>query len=177
MASTNKTPHLGLCQWEATDPFLREDMNGDFAKIDAAIGRLNETIAGLSHKKLFDITVDQQVISMEIDFAEIDLSQFAELSVYILFRSSGNKYMRVNGVSENKYASSASTPDKMWLNNAAYQLVFGSDGMYLRSKTTTTGYSMSKADFPQLNTLEIFGTSSSAGLNLGDRITVWGVRR
>ena len=38
MASTNKTPQLGLNQWEPGDSVLREDFNGDNAKLEAAVG-------------------------------------------------------------------------------------------------------------------------------------------
>ena len=40
MASTNKTPKLGLNQWEPGDSVLREDFNGDNAKLEAAVGAL-----------------------------------------------------------------------------------------------------------------------------------------
>lgn len=40
MASTNKTPNLGLNQWLLTDPFQVEDFNADNAKLDAVIGAL-----------------------------------------------------------------------------------------------------------------------------------------
>ena len=35
----NYTTNYGLHQWEPTDPFLREDFNGDFSAIDAALNR------------------------------------------------------------------------------------------------------------------------------------------
>ena len=40
MASTNKTPKLGLNQWEPGDSVLREDFNGDNAKLEAGIESL-----------------------------------------------------------------------------------------------------------------------------------------
>ena len=45
MASTNYTELLGLCQWEAQDPVLREDFNADNRKIEAAIQR-NRPVTG-----------------------------------------------------------------------------------------------------------------------------------
>ena len=39
MASTNKTPQLGLNQWAAGDPVLREDFNADNVKIEAMVDR------------------------------------------------------------------------------------------------------------------------------------------
>ena len=37
---STQTEHLGLHQWESTDPFLREDFNQDHRLIDAAVGRI-----------------------------------------------------------------------------------------------------------------------------------------
>ena len=37
MASTNKTTHLRLNQWEGSDPVLRTDFNQDNSKIDQAV--------------------------------------------------------------------------------------------------------------------------------------------
>ena len=45
MASTNKTPKLGLNQWEPGDSVLREDFNGDNGKLDAAVA----AAPGLAH--------------------------------------------------------------------------------------------------------------------------------
>lgn len=38
MASGTPTPHLGLNNWNGTDPFLRTEFNANFAAIDAAPG-------------------------------------------------------------------------------------------------------------------------------------------
>ena len=37
---STQTQHIGLHQWESTDPFLREDFNQDHRLIDAAVGRI-----------------------------------------------------------------------------------------------------------------------------------------
>ena len=37
MASTNKTPQLGLNQWAAGDEVIRTDFNADNAKLEAAV--------------------------------------------------------------------------------------------------------------------------------------------
>ena len=39
---STQTEHIGLHQWESTDPFLREDFNGDNSKIDQAVGEVRE---------------------------------------------------------------------------------------------------------------------------------------
>lgn len=44
MASTNKTENIGLNQWVASDPVLREDFNADNAKIDAALKSMGEEL-------------------------------------------------------------------------------------------------------------------------------------
>ena len=41
------TTNYGLHQWEASDDFLRTDFNTDFAKIDAAVKGVSDTIPGL----------------------------------------------------------------------------------------------------------------------------------
>jgi len=40
VASSNETKHIGLCQWEADDPVLREDFNADNAILDEVIKEL-----------------------------------------------------------------------------------------------------------------------------------------
>ena len=42
MASTNHTSNYDLPQWEATDPFKREDFNDAFQKIDTEIKGAND---------------------------------------------------------------------------------------------------------------------------------------
>lgn len=87
MASTNRTPRLGLNQWVLDDPFLMEDMNADNAKIDTAVLK----------EKLFDITLKSPVANLECDFSGIDISEFLMLEVWL---SSGDSscFMRVNGI-------------------------------------------------------------------------------
>ena len=169
MSSTNKTPNLGLCQWVETDPFLREDMNGDFAKIDEAFDHVIS-------KRLFSVTVSSATASLLLDFSDIDMDQYAELMLYFRF-SNNSKYMRVNGVSTNNYITAGSTPDKISLVFPSYQLNFGPEYLYCNSVISTSGYSLKRTIFPSLESLEIFGSSESNGLRQGDRITVWGVRR
>lgn len=42
-----QTEHYDLNQWKPEDPVLREEFNGDNAKIDAALGIINQTVASL----------------------------------------------------------------------------------------------------------------------------------
>ncbi|MEG1396969.1 MAG: hypothetical protein RSC82_08365, partial [Oscillospiraceae bacterium] len=48
MASTDKTPKLGLNQWAAGDRVLRTDFNADNAKIDAGVAE-NARAAAAAH--------------------------------------------------------------------------------------------------------------------------------
>lgn len=43
--ASNHTENYGLCQWEATDQVLREEFNEDNAKVDAALGELQSSVA------------------------------------------------------------------------------------------------------------------------------------
>lgn len=46
--ASNYTEHYGLCQWEATDQVLRGEFNQDNAKVDEALGTLEQMITRLS---------------------------------------------------------------------------------------------------------------------------------
>jgi len=74
LASTNKTANLGLSQWEKTDPFSREDLNADLAKIDRA--------AGVQRTKLIDRTLTEKAQTVELDFSGLDLSEFIGLELF-----------------------------------------------------------------------------------------------
>lgn len=61
MASTNKTTHLNLNQWIASDPVLRSDFNFDNSKIDAAVNaRASATLSvnGAAAATLGSLTAD-----------------------------------------------------------------------------------------------------------------------
>ncbi|NLF35192.1 MAG: hypothetical protein GX585_04425 [Clostridiales bacterium] len=46
MASTAKTEHYALNQWEGTDPVLRDDFNADNQKLDAALAQKCGAVVG-----------------------------------------------------------------------------------------------------------------------------------
>lgn len=169
MASTNKTPHLGLCQWEATDPFLREDMNGDFARIDEAIG-------GMSRVKLFDITVTEAVSLVKLDFTEVNLEQFAGLEIHI-DSASPSLCIRVNGITDGQYIN-VSAGSRMIFMSARPGTVIIDISKYAISKHSGndgSAFMIERQYVPQLSRLDIYPYSSS--FSVGDRITVWGVKR
>jgi len=72
MASTNKTANLGLSQWEAVDPFTREDLNANLQKIDEAVcGRMRFDV-------LADLTIEPQNVSViSVDLNGANLSEYA----------------------------------------------------------------------------------------------------
>ena len=42
MASSNRTTHYALCQWQPDDPVLREDFNADNVKLDGMLKTLEQ---------------------------------------------------------------------------------------------------------------------------------------
>lgn len=74
MASTNKTPYLGLNQWVLDDPFLMEDMNSDNQKLDAAI-------SANPYCKLLDVTTTADAQQINLDLSGIDLTKYAKLEL------------------------------------------------------------------------------------------------
>lgn len=75
MASKHTT-HLGLCQWERSDPFTLDDFNADNAKLDAAIGQMAYRVLEQQLP-----TTDQHVF--RFDLSGYDLSQVNRLRVEI----------------------------------------------------------------------------------------------
>lgn len=89
MASTGKTKNLGLCQWEATDPFLREDMNGDFARIDEAVG------SRLELELLRDLELNTRLMNqVDIDVSDVDFGSY--MFFIVDFRYVQGCYFRLN---------------------------------------------------------------------------------
>lgn len=172
MASTNKTPHLGLCQWEATDPFLREDMNGDFARIDEAFGNL-------PRQKLFDVTFDGTVSMVQLDCSEIDMEQFAELEIFCDF-GSGRRYMRINEIAASNYfngtSGSGSYASSLTLDTGKNRLLIFKEQFMHRYENVDYKDYLKRTYAPTLNSLEFFGSVNYPFVK-GDRISVWGVRR
>lgn len=168
MASTNKTPHLGLCQWIETDHFLMEDMNDTLGKIDTAIG-------GMSRVKLFDVTVTEAVPAVELDFTDIDLVPFAELELFCDFQNPLAN-MRLNGNSGKVYTSSDSSVPSTCstLYSGKNHLIFTSANFIHRQDNSNTIHRMSRTNFPTLNSIQIFRSDNLAA---GARVSVWGVKR
>lgn len=171
LASTNKTANLGLSQWEAADPFTREDLNGDFGKIDEAAFYLPV--------KLVDLTVEEETQSITFDFSDKDLDQFGEIVFYADLKQSKN--MRINGIeSESYYGYSANTPSSnaicMALNQGTSRLSVTGTRYIYHTDYVFRFYSLNRTVFPKINTLTVFGEGSDL-FSAGDRISIWGIRR
>lgn len=180
MASTNKTPHLGLCQWEATDPFLREDMNGDFARIDAEISRIWAAIEGVCYKKLFSVTIAEPTLDVFMDFSDLDMTQFAELVLLFSFKSK-EKSMRINGITDTKYVygytGGSENQDKMTVGSMPSRLVSVAAGLRYYILSGGNSYTLKNSSLSELKSIDIFGSSTTNNFAIGDRMTVWGVSR
>ena len=69
---STQTEHIGLHQWESTDPFLREDFNEDNRKIDEAVGVI--PVFSIAQK---DITAEDT--SVEFDLSQLNLEGISQL--------------------------------------------------------------------------------------------------
>ena len=56
--ASNYTENYGLCQWEATDSFVRTEFNQDNARIDAALGRV-EDLAASAGRNVAELLLQQ----------------------------------------------------------------------------------------------------------------------
>ena len=102
-----QTEHLGLHQWETTDSFLRTDFNEDFAKIDAAVGTMEEHLAAVPVEKIASVNLAEKSSQMELDLSGIDLSRYTCLRLvwYGVGTARSTVCMRVNGLTGNIYYS------------------------------------------------------------------------
>jgi len=107
MASTNKTPLLGLNQWVLSDPFLMEDMNEDNRRIDEAAG-------ANPYHKLIDITATANAQQIDLDVSQIDFSKYAMIQIFadlpapLPINTAAVLYVKINnagGVVKDLYAS------------------------------------------------------------------------
>lgn len=171
MASTGKTKNLGLCQWEATDPFLREDFNEVMRKIDAAFDR----------DRLFAVTVTGPTPSILMEFSGVDINDYAELEVRFSLSDSYARYMRVNGVSDTKYiyyyTGGSQNKNSVDVYSGRYRLIAQDRHLSFKSVNGGNYFSMDRSVFPSINSLTFFGSSTTSNFAVGDVITVWGLRK
>jgi len=167
MSSTNKTANLGLSQWEASDPFTREDINGDFRKIDGAFGER-------TRKKLFDVTVTEPVKILQFDLRDVNVEQFHELIIYSDFANTNrSKGLRLNGYAENHYFSAGSAT-QFCAKGGHNTLTLGRTVYYNHALGIGNYECLEREYAPTLETLEIF-IDLEEDLSVGDRVSIWGV--
>ena len=88
----NYTANYGLHQWEPGDSFLRTDFNGDFAKIDGALGTLKGRVdlkaeeSDLPRDRLLEWTTSTSTNRVDLDLSRFDLSRYLELVIYVTAR-------------------------------------------------------------------------------------------
>jgi hypothetical protein len=170
--STNHTPYLGLCQWEPTDPVIREDFNADNQKIDAALSEVPLV-------KLKDITTEETAQQVDISMEDIDLTNYASLRVYVLYPD-GEKtiYVRINNITATRYSIRGFSLN--WEENThlralgpvadisfAFNNVYMSGGVYF-------GY-MANMPAEQISALNFFNVSNQ--VLAGTRFIIWGVKK
>lgn len=80
MPSQNKTPNYNLNQWEGTEYPLRTDFNDDNAKIDAALGRINQNLDKMAQFKNGTGTFPASATSYQVDDAFITASTFVTIA-------------------------------------------------------------------------------------------------
>ena len=118
--ASNYTENYGLCQWEATDPVLREEFNHDNEKLDAALKKQAEDLtAEISARKegetaaaeancfvkLLDLTLEADTQKWDIDMSGIDLTKYQKLVLYPHLKGNNNQWvdLHINGT-DGKYA-------------------------------------------------------------------------
>lgn len=76
MSSSNKTTHLRLNQWIASDPIRRTDFNFDNSKLDAAVNaRALVTLAQAS--------LTAGAATLALDLSDLDLTQYVQLQLFL----------------------------------------------------------------------------------------------
>lgn len=171
MASTGKTKNLGLCQWEAFDPFLREDMNDTLKTIDTEI----ETRT--TKKKLFDVTVEESVPALELDFTGIDTNQFMELEIFLNLNVE-ELSLRINGDHGNIYSSQGTNGSHegsyCLIANGLNRLSFGRRYHVLKPAYPISLIKMHTSVLTNIDTMYFYG-GSATNIYKGDRFIIWGV--
>ena len=197
ISSTNKTSALGLNLWEPSDQLRRADFNNDNEKIDSAI-------AQMSHVKLFDITVAQNVQQVNLQLNPIDLSDFSRLELHlelsITTSASYPIYIRLNGIDsgyriQSNYLEAKNVISASYLGNIdGYQdgQSSGFANIYLRSNgflhASCTSMSSSGTNITRNGCIKVVNLAFCSSINIvasstatkiasGSKIIVYGVKR
>lgn len=172
MSSTGKTENLKLSQWELTDPFLMEDMNEDFRKIDAGV-------KDRALVKLMDVKINQSATTVELDLSEFDFTDVIEVQAY--FPSDRGGRVGINGFtgrlqyynSNGNWQETSSTvysPDGRISIKNSYGLASTEGNVYM------TGFNHYYATASSIGALWKLTFTGGSAFSEGDRFVVLGVR-
>lgn len=189
------TPHIGLHQWQPNDNFLREEFNGDFAKIDTAIKNLDAAMPRVLLKKHTTTVSAQQV---DVSLAGIRFEDYWSLDIYLSSPGASNlgTVVRFNGRAaagdylhkSSAESSSSELPYFLWvqLGPACAYLTLDCGGLSVCGKYRVVGESnhifsayMPRnrgISFSNLDLMSIL-PSSGGSLPAGTEITIHGVRK
>lgn len=174
------TENYGLCQWEETDLVRRTDFNGDNAKLDAALARLEELNP---MKKLMTVKLAAAVNQVDLDVSGIDLTGYVDLIFYFMTKDY-QFYVRVNGGTGNLFSSNYS--NSYW---SAYKASVkgvqksGCGALFFLQCNSETHYtgSYSETQFTvqngeKINTFNVVTGNSAYLFPVGTEIRLYGVR-
>ena len=179
MASTNKTPHLGLNQWVLPDPFLMEDMNADNQKLDTAITALGSK-AEFVPLKTVTATVNN-LLQVDVQVTDIDFTQWQFVLLDITIPQSCE--LRINGTTQGNYlylGNSSWTSNGLSRVESGARVIFlthGGNAPKIRSISLTDYliYGNAGVSFKNLSTLN-FVTNSSNPFAGACAFQLWGVK-
>ena len=186
-----KTANYELNQWDPGDRILREEFNGDNARIDAAL-------AGMPYVKLVDVTTDVAANQVDIDVSKIDFGSFAKIELCIESWNCGYLSLRVNGLivyTQQQTSGSASgfesttnalagfmlengTPAAILLFNTPLPEAYIHCVSFQAASSSYTGYHrVSTCKWKELHTLNVVATGAGMTIPTGTRILLYGVRK
>lgn len=172
MSSTGKTENLKLSQWKLSDPFLMEDVNEDFRKIDAGV-------KDRALVKLLDMTIQESMSSVVLNLSGIDFTDIIEVLVYFPSKRSADmcvnnftgklQYRNSNGNWQETSATVNSPDGRISIKNS-YGLGSTKGNVYMSS------FNHYYAAASSLGALRTLTFTSVFGFSEGDRFIVLGVR-
>ncbi len=172
MASSNKTTHLRLNQWEGSDPILRTDFNQDNSKIDQAM-------AARALVRLTGRTLTTAAGTISVDLLDYDLTQYEalELTLAPIISGSGTTTLTVGDATPVSLAPMAS--DGSWgLVIHLHFLPGGLGGWWFAPGMTsgnTGGFLAAGVTASDLEELKL--SSASAPYQAGTSWTLYGLKK
>lgn len=181
MASTNKTPHLGLNQWILDDPFLMEDCNADNQKLDTAVKVLQGKTEFVKLKTVTTQDTPNGILQVDVGVSDIDFNawQFVIMDT----DTPESCTVRVNGLNTGNWRSMGSVNGSSGglLNvNVRTRVIFFPNlgATYVISAMAQNSgllFGNVSRNFSELTTLN-FVASETWPLKRSCKFTFWGVR-